>query len=59
MEAKAGLNVHAQSLKVFREKYDPKVAVRTSLKGFQFDKNLLNLPLYEIFNLSKILESKL
>lgn len=59
VEAKAGLNVHAQSLKVFREKYDPKVAVRTSLKGLQFGKNLLNLPLYEIFNLSKILESKL
>ena len=55
VEAKAGLSVHAQSLKVFRGKYAPKVAVRTSLRDFRFDAGLLNLPLYELFNLKNIL----
>ncbi len=57
VEAKAGLNVHAQSLKVFRGKYSPKVAVRTSLRDIKLDEGLLNLPLYELFNLGKILDS--
>lgn len=56
LEAKAGLNVHAQSLKVFREKYKPKIAVRTSLRDIKLDNGLLNIPLYELFNLGKILD---
>lgn len=57
VEAKGGLVVHAQSLRVFREKYAPKIAVRTSLKGLRLDDGLLNLPLYMLFNLRRILES--
>ncbi len=57
VEAKTGLSVHAQSLKVFRGKYAPKVAVRTSLRDFRFNSGLLNLPLYELFNLKNILEA--
>ena len=57
VEAKAGLVVHAQSLKVFCEKYAPDFAIRTSLKGFRVDGRIMNLPLYEIWNLKKILES--
>lgn len=56
VEAKAGLVVHAQSLKVFCEKYEPDIAIRTSLKGFRIDAKMLNLPLYAIWNLRKILE---
>lgn len=57
VEAKAGLNVHAQSLKVFREKYTPQISVRTSMKQLRLDGGLLNLPLYTLFNLKKILDS--
>ena len=56
-EAKAGLNVHAQSLKVYMEKYNPELAIRTSLKNFRKDGTLLNLPLYELLLLPKILEA--
>lgn len=56
VEAKAGLVVHAQSLKVFCEKYTPDIAIRTSLKGFRVDAKIMNLPLYEIWNLKNILE---
>ena len=57
VEAKAGLSVHAQSLKVFCQKYKPEVAIRTSLKPFRIDGGILNLPLYEIWNLKRILET--
>ena len=56
-EAKAGLNVRAQSLKVYMEKYNPELAIRTSLKNFRKDGTLLNLPLYELLLLPKILEA--
>lgn len=56
VEAKAGLNVHAQSLKVFCKKYQPQTAVRTSLKDYRRDQELLNLPLYQIWNIKQILD---
>lgn len=55
VEAKAGLTVHAQSLKVFCKKYEPKVAIRTSLKDFKINNEIWNVPLYELWNLKKIL----
>lgn len=54
-EAKAGLNVHAKSLKVFMEKYKPELAIRTSLKDYRKEDCLLNLPLYEIWLLPEIM----
>ncbi|MCQ2211115.1 MAG: ATP-binding protein [Paludibacteraceae bacterium] len=54
-EAKAGLNVHAKSLKVFMEKYKPEMAIRTSLKNYRKEDALLNLPLYEIWLLPTLL----
>lgn len=54
-EAKAGLNVHAKSLKVFMEKYKPEMAIRTSLKDYRKEDALLNLPLYEIWLLPTLL----
>lgn len=56
VEAKAGLVVHAQSLKVFCKKYQPEIAIRTSLKDYCMDEFLLNLPLYQIWNIKQILE---
>ena len=56
VEAKAGLVVHAQSLRVFCEKYEPNVAIRTSLKGFRRDGRLLNLPLYLLWKINRILD---
>jgi hypothetical protein len=55
VEAKAGLNVHAQSLKSFRQKYNPKVSIRTSLRGFRIDDGLYNVPLYMLWNLERMI----
>ena len=51
LEVKAGENLQARSLKVYRERYHPKLALRTSLSNLRHDNGLLNIPLYSFFNL--------
>ena len=46
IEVKSGLNVKAKSLRTFRDKYQPKLAVRFSLKPVEYNDGLLNLPIY-------------
>ena len=55
VEVKAGENVQAKSLKVYREKYNPDVAIRTSLSNLRFDDKLFNIPLFVLFNLENYL----
>lgn len=51
VEIKAGLNLKARSLKIFREKYDIPLAIRASLSNLRLDEGLLNVPLYVLWNL--------
>ena len=47
IEVKAGRNTKAKSMKVFRQKYDPPIAVLlTALGANQLDNGLLHAPLY-------------
>ena len=46
IEVKSGLNVRARSLKVYREKYQPKLALRFSMQNLRMDDGLINIPLY-------------
>lgn len=46
IEVKSGTSVKAKSLKTFRDKYDPKLSIRFSLKGLEYNNGLLNLPVY-------------
>ncbi|MDR3231994.1 MAG: ATP-binding protein [Synergistaceae bacterium] len=55
VEVKAGENLRARSLKVFRERYNPKLAIRTSLSNLRLDGGLLNIPLFALFNLESYL----
>ncbi|MDR1329984.1 MAG: AAA family ATPase, partial [Oscillospiraceae bacterium] len=45
VEVKAGENLRAKSLKMYREKYVPKLSIRTSLSNLRLDNGLLNIPL--------------
>jgi predicted AAA+ superfamily ATPase len=56
IEVKSGENVHAKSLKVYREKYKPTLAVRFSLRERELNAGLLNIPLYESFLFTKLVE---
>ena len=57
VEVKAGENLKAKSLKVYREKYRPEISIRTSLSNLRMDDGLLNVPLYLLFNLENYLLS--
>jgi hypothetical protein len=43
------------ALKVFREKYQPRIAVRFSLKDTKLDKDLLNIALYHSYLLEHLI----
>ena len=56
MEVKSGLNVNAKSLRSYRERYDPQISIRASMKNLRFDDGLLNIPLYLLGELPRFLE---
>ena len=49
IEVKSGLNVKAQSLKVYRENFNPELCIRFSLLPLKENNGLLNIPLYYSF----------
>ena len=54
IEVKSSENLQAKSLKVFVEKYNTKINVRTSMSNYRSDGWLINIPLYSIGNIEKI-----
>lgn len=57
IEVKASDNLQAKSLKTFIQKYDSKTNVRTSMSNFRKEENMINIPLYMIGNIEKIIGS--
>ncbi len=55
IEAKSGINVRAKSLAFYLAKYDPSLAVRTSLRNLKIDGRVLNIPLYAFQSLPRFL----
>ena len=56
IEVKANENLQAKSLKTFVQKYNTKINVRTSMSSYRKEDWLINIPLYSIGNIEKILE---
>ena len=46
VEVKAEGNISGQSLKVYQEKYNPKLRVRFSMKNLNINGNILNIPIF-------------
>lgn len=53
VEVKSSINLRARSLKVYREKYRPPVAVRVSTADYKVGDGLIDLPLYAIENIAR------
>ena len=53
VEVKAETNLQAKSLKVYREKFHPKLSVRTSMADYKQEDWLLNLPLWAVGGMTK------
>lgn len=57
IEVKAADNVRAKSLMAYREKYHPKVMVRSSLKNLGYTDGILSCPNYLLWQLGNMLEA--
>lgn len=53
LEVKAETNLRAKSLKVYYEKYEPEIAIRTSMSDYERQDWLMNIPLYAVEQLSR------
>lgn len=56
IEVKANENLKAKSLRSFRDKYKPKVSVRTSMSDYREEPTMTNIPLYAIGQLNEIIK---
>ena len=56
VEVKANTNLQAKSLKVYREKFEPEISIRTSLADFEINKGLYNIPLFMAGKVGEILK---
>ena len=56
VEVKAHINLQAKSLKVYREKFEPEISIRTSLADFEVNNGLYNIPLYMANKFDEILK---
>ena len=54
VEVKAEVNLKAKSLKIYREKYDPAISVRTSMADYKKEDQLVNLPLYALEEINRL-----
>jgi predicted AAA+ superfamily ATPase len=55
IEVKASINVRSRSMGIYREKYKPEIAVRSSMMNIKRDSGLLNVPLYMLWAMQKYL----
>jgi predicted AAA+ superfamily ATPase len=51
LEVKSSVNLKSRSLSVYREKFQPKTEIRTSLADYKKTGNLIDLPLYALVKL--------
>ena len=54
VEVKAEVNLKAKSLRVYKDKYEPEVSVRTSMADYKKEDWLVNLPLYAVEEISRM-----
>lgn len=54
VEVKEEVNLRAKSLKTYREKFSPEIAVRTSMADYKKEEGLVNLPLYAIGQITRL-----
>lgn len=56
IEVKAGTVVKTKSLDYYNDKYKPKIRVKSSLRDFDYNSGVLNLPLYVFWLLPSLLD---
>lgn len=59
IEVKAGENLHAKSLRVYRERNNPVISIRTSLRNLQYAEGMINIPLFVFFEMISLVSKTL
>jgi len=59
IEVKAEINLQAKSLKAYRDSFNPRLSIRTSMTGYKSEVWLLNLPLWAVGTIADIEETSL
>lgn len=59
VEVKSSENLQAKSLRVFQQKFEPQIAIRTSMSTFRNEGWLINVPLYSVCSIPEILANRL
>ena len=52
------IEVKSPSLRIYRQKYNPELSIRFSLKDLEYDEGLLNIPLYYSFLFRDLIKQK-
>ena len=55
IEVKSGTVLTSRSLTLYRQKYKPDMALKVSMKNYEEHGNLINVPLYLLWNIKEIL----
>jgi hypothetical protein len=55
LEIKAGINLKSKSLQSYSEKFKPELLIRSSLLNLKKDDNSLNIPLYALSKIDKLI----
>lgn len=58
LEVKSGLNRNTKSLRIYADKFHPKLLLRTSPRNFVQSESFINIPLYSLLGIKSILEKK-
>ena len=59
VEVKSDENIRSKSLAYYRTKYDPPVSIRFSLRNLERNEKVINLPLFMVDYLKRILEKEI
>lgn len=59
IEVKAGTVVKTKSLNYYKEKYNPKIRIKSSLRDFDYNSGVISLPLYLFWLLPSLLDELL
>ncbi len=54
-EVKSGENLTSRSLNLYRQKYNPEISIKTSMKNVDIQDGIINIPLYLLWNLKKFI----
>ncbi len=54
IEVKAEINLQGKSLKTYRARFSPRIAVRTAMTDYKREEGLINLPLYAVHMIREV-----